>query len=313
MATSDRQKSPFSRIVLGTAQLGMNYGIANQTGRPNEEQTHVLVQSAVDSGLTWFDTAAVYGESEAVLGRAFRALHFQERVNLISKGRLLTISGQTLATSVTESLERLGLPRLNAWLLHDENQLSVWDDRARREAQALRAENRVGAFGVSVYYPDNALRAVEELGLTSVQCPASPLDRRFLRNDVVDRVAAAGAQLYLRSIYLQGLCLMDPDQVPGHISRGREAVQTLADFCVRRGLARDQFCLHYVLQRSAAAGARLVIGVESREQLARNGALLAAPPVAPGMLDEWDAIWPEDHDDLVLPFRWSATRGKQPA
>lgn len=308
MAPRDPQTSVFARLALGSAQLGMDYGVANQSGRPSEEQARALVQAAVAQGLNWFDTAAAYGDSEAVLGRAFAALGLQDQVKVVSKGSGPAIDGQTLSSRVAGSLQRLGLTRLAAWLLHDENQLSAWDDRASREAQTLRAENRVGSFGLSAYQPEKALCAVEEHGLTSVQFPASPLDRRFLRNNVTSRLVKAGAQLYIRSVYLQGLCLMAPSQVPDHIFRGREAVHTLDDFCVRRGLGRDHFCLHYVLQRTAATGARLVIGMERQEQLTRNAAILSAPPVDSACLDEWDALWPDDVDDLILPFRWNAPR-----
>jgi len=309
MVASDPQKSASARIVLGTAQLGMEYGIANQCGKPNEEKSHALVETAIAQGLNWFDTAAAYGESEAVLGRAFAALNLQDKVNVISKGGFAT-GGPTLATMVADSLQRLGIPRLTAWLLHNENQLDAWDKRAGRQAHALREKNRVGSFGLSAYHPEAALRAVERYGLTSVQFPASPLDRRFLRNQITSRLVKAGGQLYVRSVYLQGLCLMNPAQVPSHIFRGREAVQALTDFCFGHGLERDHFCLHYVLQRTAAVGARLVIGVENQEQLLRNAAILSAPPVDEAYLDEWDAWWPDDVEDLVLPFRWKAPHGK---
>jgi aryl-alcohol dehydrogenase-like predicted oxidoreductase len=307
MPTSDPPKSFFARIALGTAQLGMDYGVANQSGRPSEDQVQALVGAAVAQGLDWFDTAAAYGNSEAVLGRAFANLGVQERVNVSSKGSDIAADGQTLTACVTASLQRLGLARLHAWLLHDENLLGAWD-RVGDEAQALHDENRVGSFGLSAYYPENALRAVEQHGLTAVQFPASPMDRRFLRNRVASRLATAGAQLQVRSVFLQGLCLMDAAQVPRHIFRGREAVQTLTGFCARHGLERDHFCLHYVLQRTAAVGARLVIGVEHQGQLMRNSALLAGPGVDPACLDEWDALWPDDLDDLILPFRWNVRR-----
>ena len=306
MALRDHQSSPFARLVLGTAQLGMNYGIANQSGRPSEEQAQALVQSAITQGLTWFDTAAAYGDSEAVLGAAFNALGVKDQMNVISKGSLLANDGDSLSGRVNRSLQRLALPRLHTWLLHDESQLSGWNESTRREARTLREENRVGAFGISVYQPAKALEAVKQHGLTAVQFPACPFDRRFLRSEISTRLADAGAQIYIRSVYLQGLCLMHPAQVPSQIFRGRDAVQTLADFCERHGFERDQFCLHYVLQRTAKAGARLVIGAERIEQLTRNAAILSASPISADCMDEWDSLWPDDLDDLILPFRWSA-------
>jgi aryl-alcohol dehydrogenase-like predicted oxidoreductase len=305
MALRDPQSSPFARVAVGTAQLGMNYGVANQTGRPSEEHARELVQSAIGQGLNWFDTAAAYGDSEAVLGRTFTALEIRDRVNVVSKGSLLSSECPSLTSQVNRSLERLCIPRLHTWLLHDEKELSAWNEKNRCEAHALLNSQRVSSFGASVYHPEQGIVAVEKHSLTAVQFPANPFDRRFLRAHVANRLARSGAQLYVRSIYLQGLCLMEPAKVPSHIFRGHEAVQTLADFCRRHGFERDQFCLHYVLQRTAEVGARLVIGVERLEQLNRNAAILSAPPIPSACLDEWDTLWPDDCEDLVLPFRWN--------
>ena len=308
MAQREAQTLLTERLVLGTAQLGMAYGIANRAGQPVEAEAHALVAAALARGFAGFDTAAAYGDSEAVLGRAFEALGVSDRVRVVSKGSAVPAGGETLTTHVTASLHRLGVPRLSAWLLHDEKQVAHWTREVAAEAEALRASGRVEAFGLSAYHPDSALRAIEQHGFTAVQFPASPLDRRFLREPVISRLARAGGSLFVRSVYLQGLCLLPPARVPDSIVRGREAVQTLHDFCAHRGLARDHFCLHYVLQRTTAVGARLVVGAESQLQLERNAALLSAPSLDPAHLEDWDALWPEDIDELVLPYRWPARR-----
>ena len=290
------------RFVLGTAQLGLAYGVANRTGRPDEAAAVALVAEAVARGLAAFDTAAAYGGSEAVLGRAFAELGLRETARVVSKGGL---GAGSVTECVYASLRILGIPRLEAWLLHDENELSGWDTRARAASAALLAENQVGAIGLSAYHPDTACRAIEEYGFGALQFPASPFDRRFLRGPAADHIFASGARLFVRSVYLQGLGLMEPAQVPGHIHCGREAVRTLAEFCSRHGLERDHFCVRYVLQRSARAGAQLVLGQETREQLARNAGLFTSPALPAALLDEWDELWPDDIEDLVLPYRWT--------
>src|SRR6185437_6519853 len=73
--------SAAARMCLGTAQAGMRYGIANQEGQPPEQEVRAWVNAAVAFGVTWFDTAAAYGESEAVLGRAYATLGLGEKVN----------------------------------------------------------------------------------------------------------------------------------------------------------------------------------------------------------------------------------------
>ena len=61
-----------SEIVLGTAQLGMDYGIANAAGQPSEDTSREIIQIAWKNGIRCYDTAQAYG-NEAGVGRALRA------------------------------------------------------------------------------------------------------------------------------------------------------------------------------------------------------------------------------------------------
>ncbi len=294
-----------ARFALGTVQLGLPYGVANRTGRPDDEAGCGLVAAAHACGVSWFDTAAAYGRSERVLGQAFRRLGLADEARVVSKGGGFAAPGGSVTACVQTSLRALGIPRLEAWLLHDERELDGWDGRARADAAALASENQVGVFGLSAYQPAAALSALEELDFGALQFPASPFDRRFVRGDTGERILGSGARLFVRSVYLQGLGLMDPEQVPAHIRHGREAARALADFCGAHGLERDHFCVQYVLQRTARSEARLVIGLETPAQLARNAALFSATSLPAALLDEWDDRWPDDIEDLVLPYRWT--------
>ena len=57
------------KLALGTVQLGIPYGIANQTGMPDDTTALEILRAAHEHGYTWLDTAAGYGQSEAVIGR----------------------------------------------------------------------------------------------------------------------------------------------------------------------------------------------------------------------------------------------------
>lgn len=61
-----------SKMTLGTVQLGLNYGIANTHGQPDEKKSNDMLLSAIENGITSFDTARGYGTSEDVLGNFFR-------------------------------------------------------------------------------------------------------------------------------------------------------------------------------------------------------------------------------------------------
>ena len=60
-----------SKLTLGTVQLGMNYGIANKSGKPDIAKSFSILKTAVDGGVNSFDTSLHYGDSEEVIGSFF--------------------------------------------------------------------------------------------------------------------------------------------------------------------------------------------------------------------------------------------------
>lgn len=296
------------RIILGTAQLGSAYGIANSLGQPDDDGVVSIVRAATKSGITGFDTAAAYGTSERRLGEALARLGLNRAVRVTSKGSIEGRRAGELQDIVGTSLRDLRLEQLESWLLHREDEIKDWTESFRIQAAKLLENGRVGRFGVSVYRLEAALGALEEGCFTAIQCPASPFDRRFLRCGQLKKFVGQGGHVSLRSIYLQGLCLMDPADVPDGIEHGKDAVNALQDFCTRHHVDRDEFCLRYVLHRSADLDAGIIIGCESAGQLLRNIGLLEREGPPPELFEEWDRSWPDDHDGLILPFLWNISR-----
>ena len=66
-----------SKITLGTAQLGFDYGISNKKGKPTDDQSYRILQTALDNGITSFDTAPVYGNSENLIGNFLKNKYSQ--------------------------------------------------------------------------------------------------------------------------------------------------------------------------------------------------------------------------------------------
>ena len=97
---------------------------------------------------------------------------------------------------------------------------------------------------------------------------------------------------------------MDLDQVPPSIPYAKEAVAKLAAFCTEHEIARDVFCLKYVLHRAARMNAKILIGLETVEQLARNIDIFDSADLPPETFERWDEIWPCDLEPLILPYLW---------
>ena len=256
-----------ARYVLGTAQLGMPYGISNLSGRPDSEEALAVVRTALDSGITWFDTAQAYGHSEKTLGDCFRRLGVCGRVKVVTKvapsldGRNAGDLDEVLGLS----LKALGVDRLAGLMLHHERQmddlphgLSAWLARQKREGLTE-------AVGVSVYSPLRARAALALEDVDLIQVPANVLDRRMEEAGIL---AGASKMIHVRSVFLQGLLLMAPEALVPAMDFARPVLEPWRAFAARCGMSPRELALGYALAKWPSA--LVVIGSEKAAQVAEN-------------------------------------------
>ncbi len=259
-----------TRLVLGTAQLGTAYGVANRVGAPDAASARSIVQAAWEGGVREFDTARAYGDSEAVLGRALLELGLAGQARILTKtdpgwdGR----DADALRRDLDESLRRTGAARLGALLLHREDLLGLWDQGLGRILRELVDTGLVERVGVSVYSVKAALAALKLDGLDLIQLPSNILDRRFEAAGVFEKAALSGRTVHVRSVLLQGLLLMVPQDVPGHLAQAASIVEAFHGLARRHGLSPLEAALGYAAR--AYAGAGVLFGAEMPEQVRAN-------------------------------------------
>ena len=192
------------RLVLGTAQLGMAYGINNKIGKPNLNSAWEIVKTAFDQGITRFDTAQAYGDSEKVLGMVFDRLRFSGQIKVYSKlhPQLDCCNERAVQQSVDDSLSKLGIERLEGLLLHHEDQLRFWDKGLGSVLKKLVTQGKVNSIGVSFYTPQKALEVLDMDAIDMLQVPANILDHRFEDIGVFKKAQERAKQVFVRSIFL---------------------------------------------------------------------------------------------------------------
>ncbi|MCL6582825.1 MAG: aldo/keto reductase [bacterium] len=298
-----------SRLALGTAQLGMAYGVANRRGQPSPDEACQIVSTALDCGVKIFDTAQSYGQSESVLGRCFQSLGVRGgQVKVISKldPELNYHDPSCLRESVLASLDRLGLDSLYGLMLHRASWLAEWDKGLGESLAELKKQRLTTFLGVSVYTPQEALNALAIEGIDLIQAPFNIFDRRLLCSGALEQTQESGKQLFVRSIFLQGLILIPKESLQEHLSFARPALARLEAFCSEYRLNRQEFALGYAWQRTDEAAAILVIGAESAEQVREDIELVLerASRLDPRILDAWDALELKVPQKLIHPPLW---------
>ena len=114
-----------SQLMIGSAQFGTDYGIANRSGQPSYQAILDILACAYEGGVNCVDTAAAYGSSEEVLGRALAELRIADEFIVATKVPPLPeelsstqTADEIVEESVTRSLQRLRLEVLPICLLH---------------------------------------------------------------------------------------------------------------------------------------------------------------------------------------------------
>ncbi len=254
------------KLALGTAQFGLKYGIANNSGQVQQQDVQQILGVARSAGLNTLDTAIDYGSSESALGSA-GVDDWQVISKLPAVPDDISDPAAWMQQQVEESLERLGIAHLSALLLHRPAQLL--DDKGAatyRGLEHLRASGLVDRIGVSVYAPDelDALWAKFD-AFDVVQAPLTILDRRLLSSGWLERLHDQGVEVHTRSAFLQGLLLLNAAQRPHQFSRWDELWQQWDNWLLENQTQALQACIAFPLSLSTIS--RVIVGVESLEQL----------------------------------------------
>jgi aryl-alcohol dehydrogenase-like predicted oxidoreductase len=259
-----------SRLVLGTAQFGEKYGVANRMGKPDTATAESIVEEAWKGGIREFDTAQGYGDSEIVLGKALNSLGIAADVKIISKfhPRLKHSDSVSLRQALEQTLVHLGVPRLYGLMLHREDLLDLWDRGLKETFMGFLNDGLTEHLGVSVYTPEKAIQALKTDGIHLVQVPSNLLDRRFEKAGVFSEAARCGKGIYVRSVFLQGLLIMNVRDLPESMRFATSVIKRLVTFAEKTGFSLKQLALGYV--RSAYPANKVLFGSETVQQVREN-------------------------------------------
>jgi aryl-alcohol dehydrogenase-like predicted oxidoreductase len=286
-----------SRLALGTAQFGLDYGIKNDTGKVPEIAVAKILQRARARDIDTLDTASAYGDSEAVLGRTMGS---PSPFHVVSK--LPSHPTGHPREELRASLDRLGLQSLYGYLLHS---FQTWEQgpASLSELAACRGEGLVGKVGVSLYRPEEAERLMDAgAPLDLVQVPYSLLDRRFER--IFERLHGYGAEIHVRSVFLQGVLFLDGERLHPRFARVRQGIEMLHAFARELDVDVAALCLGFVAANRLVT--RIVVGVDSLRDLEVNldsfeqgqrvsAALAALPDIS------------TTDEGVILPFNWKVS------
>ena len=251
------------KLILGTVQLGLNYGINNSKGKPSRKNAFAILEEAYSQGIKYLDTAAAYGDSEEVIG-SFHSTS-QKQFSILTKFH--TKGDDQIAKLISSALKRLNVPEIEVLFFH-----SYQDFKANfKMVEGLLVEvkaGRINKIGVSVYTNEEIEDLLDFNDVKVIQAPFNLLDNGSKRAEIFERAKASGKEIYTRSVFLQGLFFKDTESLPERLIPLKEHLQKIAALAKASNLSIASLALNYALSKNYIDG--VLIGVDNVQQLKSN-------------------------------------------
>ena len=256
-----------SKLAIGTANFGLSYGVKNFSGKLSDFKLSQIMQISKEAGVKSFDTAPSYGDSEKRLGSFLNS--GSKIITKVGVGLEKKYQTGMLYNSVEKSLKRLKIESLYGLLLHrPELLLSEYGSDIVRELKVLKEKGLIENFGVSIYGPDILGEILKITHLDIVQAPFNVLDRRLICSGWAERLKINGTEIHVRSVFLQGLLLMQPAELPSWFRLNWPKVfDQWFEFQKQVGLSADEISLSHALKQPLVD--KVIVGVDNAAQLKR--------------------------------------------
>jgi aryl-alcohol dehydrogenase-like predicted oxidoreductase len=291
---------------LGTAQLGMPYGIANVSGQPSRASAAEIVGQAWEGGIRFFDTAQAYGRSEEALGEALAARRLAGEARVVTKlsPELDPSDARGIREAVEGSARRLGVRPLWGLMLHREGWLDAWEGSLGQVLRGLRKDGLVRYLGASVYSAARAEEALRRDDIDILQVPANAWDGRMEEAGVFQRAARSDKLCFVRSIYLQGLLTLPPDRAVERLLMAGPISRRWHGLAESMGVPASLLAMRFALGLPGP----LVVGAETAEQVRENLAMLEEGPLDPQTARRVRRELGPVPEDVLNPSLWPRDR-----
>lgn len=282
-----------SKIVLGTVQFGLKYGINNQFGVPNDGEISLIFKEAFKSDISILDSASSYGDAEKKIARLTK-----ENFKIISK--FPEVSSEDVFFEILfNSLNNLKKEYLHGFLAHNANSIienpDIW-----QYLENAKNKNFVQKIGYSLY----TIEQLEKLLTLDfypdiVQLPYSLLDRKF--EQYFSFLKEKSVEIHVRSVFLQGLYFMQTNNLPANLKKLTNPLKQIDELCEKYELNKAALALNFAIQNKSVD--KVVIGVDKLVQLKENVDMVNIWNFNDIVFDEIKTIIVEN-PELLNPNNW---------
>jgi len=196
------------KLVIGGAQFGLDYGVSNKTGKINPDEAECILSTSKKNGIDTIDAAVAYGDCEEALGKiGLSGWRVGSKVPPGVEGK------DSVVRYVHQSLQKLKVDTLDYCLVHlDSDLLGPNGKSIAAGMMQVKNDGLAKKIGYAIYSPDPLTRLIEVLPPDIIQTPLNVFDHRIVSTGWLEKLVQSRVEVHARSLFLQGLLLLSPDQ-----------------------------------------------------------------------------------------------------
>ena len=284
-----------SKLILGTVQFGLKYGINNLQGKPDNEAVFEILSYAYENGIRHLDTAELYGNAHELIGEF-------HKINPSNKFQVTTKFPHDFEDNLDNKIDRylaqLNVDYLNAILFHS---FESYKKHKEQLKNIIKHKNKsIKNIGISIYSNEQMNEVIDDINIDIIQLPFNLFDNLNLRGELLIKAKDKNKTIHTRSAFLQGLFFMKKDNPNSTRIKLENELNIVEKISLKSSIPIGSIALNYCLVQANIDG--VLIGVDSLQQLKENIAF-AENKIPNQYLDEINTIR-INNVELLNPSMW---------
>ena len=254
-----------SKIILGTVQMGLDYGVYNTQSRISFDESNLILNQAFKYGIELVDTAELYGKAHSVIGQ-FHLHNPDMKFNVITK-LPHDIQDSQIEKKILDYLLDLNVESIEILMFH--SFISYM-----KQYRIIKGINRqyknvhYRKIGVSVYTNDELNAVSTDPNIDVIQVPFNLLDNESQRGDLLRKAKLVGKEIHVRSVFLQGLFFLNKKNIPTKLDELKAPLDMIKHIANEFDIGISSLAIKYPMSKEYID--KVLIGVNSIDQLNHN-------------------------------------------
>lgn len=253
-----------NKLILGTAQFGLDYGINNTIGRLDQGQINEILRTAYVSGIRTLDTAEAYGHAHHIIGN-FHDEHPDKIFKIITK--LPHDLDDHIERKISNYLAELKVNSLEGLMFHS---FKTYKKHKVNEGLFLKLKRKyeIKLIGVSIYTNDEMEEVVEDDNIDLIQLPFNLFDNLNFRKEILELAKKKSKIIHARSTFLQGLFFKKPEDQNKIVQNVKSELIKINQISLQNNISISDLALSYVINQPSIDN--ILIGIDSKKHLMEN-------------------------------------------